>query len=141
MITVEDARFYYAHNIPIACASFQTYGGLDENDKIPTLENYNQLEYNIILDGSLKIKNRGTCDSFESCQAEYEKGENSEIIENWLSSTKDGPYYKGIADNNLYYLGIKNEIEGNKWIQICSKPFNVLSSDCVDEVQYWRLKK
>lgn len=128
LITVDDARFYYNHCIPIVCKSFQTFGGKDENGKYPHIKNYDELDATLFLNGSLKEVVR------------TEKGSKHKIIKNWLSKTKEGPYFEGIRNDALYYLGIDSPIDEQSWVQICSGPMNCLSTDCLDECNYWQLK-
>lgn len=61
-----------------------------------------------------------------------------EIIENWLSKSNSGPYKDKSKDSDdFYYLtGYYKHQKQDEYteLQICSSPFNALSTDCLDEV-------
>ena len=61
----------------------------------------------------------------------------TEYIENWLSTSTSGPYSRTGASNDYYYLsGTENRGGNMSYVeyQICSKPINTLSMDCMDNI-------
>ena len=63
--------------------------------------------------------------------------QNSGIIPNWLTQHVSGPYFAEREQPVFYYLGGQHSEYGYYWMQICSGPLNVLSEDCMDEVNVW----
>jgi len=66
----------------------------------------------------------------------------STYIENWLSSSKTGPYKKsdtGKMMPTLYYLAFTSQKEPGKiiWLQVCSGPLNVVSWNCINNTGVW----
>lgn len=138
-VTVAMARRHYLKNpnIPmkmITAQDFDTYGY--NKDAKP--------DYAVIFDGDLietpfvKDKNAASC-----CNLNPKK---DIIHKNWLKNPKNtGPYKRGQTPKSFYYLSgkttffpsedWKNPI--NTQVQICSKPLNVLSTDCLDAVDCW----
>lgn len=128
LCTVSDARDYYLKGKTILFRSFQTYNEKDEKDdngNNPSIAPNEELYSSFILDGSLKWK--------------LLKDQTWGIIHNWLSENNNGPYYFHSNDSQpiFYYLGGYHSEEGYSWLQICSDPLNVLSSDCLDGVHVW----
>ena len=105
--------------------SFQSYDGKDLNNKSP-MEYEEDFEI-FIPDGKLKHEINGK----------------EEIIDDWLSKSNKGPYKKsdsGKGRPDFYYLGglkIYNNRKEYYWAQVCSGPLNVISEDCLDEVNWW----
>ena len=137
-LTVEMVRTQYWDATkkigkPVKFYSMQTYDGkdIDYNPITTVNENGNPHGLEIfILDGTLHHVNKKT-------------GER-EIIPNWLSTSTGGPYKeedrgKGLPDRYSlggYYVYNNGTTEKSK-LQICSGPLNVLSTDCLDEVNVW----
>ncbi|CAN5578220.1 hypothetical protein BH23THE1_BH23THE1_32490 [soil metagenome] len=121
--TVSDAQWYYKHKLPIKYLSMQTYGGKDENGKVPSIKTYQELNSTFVLDGNLKWENTKT-------------GEHA-IIPNWLTYNTNGPYYTTDFQSIYCYLGGYRLEDEYYWMQICSRPLNGLSEDCFDEVNVW----
>ena len=68
------------------------------------------------------------------------------VTEDWLSTGKGGPYKKsdvGKSMSDLYYLGgllkraYSDDYYEKSGLQVCSRPLNVLSDDCLDDVNIW----
>ena len=133
-LTINDIRKnYWDKNKkigkPIKYYSVQTYDDVflvSEDEKIPFFETPEIF----IPDGTLYHINRKT--------------NNKQTITDWLSLNHNGPYKKedeqknGLSD--FYYLG-GTFVYGRKKVkgclQICSRPLNVVSTDCLDEVHCW----
>jgi hypothetical protein len=114
---------------PIKCYLFQSYDGKDINNNAPTVGK--KKSHTIIPLGILMHKNKKT----KVCK----------ITPDWLSTGSSGPYKKkdeGKSQHDFYYLGFTmNSIKGKiYWLQVCSGPLNVISSDCLDEVNFWVTK-
>ena len=123
LCTVSDARWYYLNGKPILFKSFQTSGGKDDDGNNPSIAADENLDSSFALDGSL------ICVS--------PKDGRWGIVPNWLSQDISGPYYTTDSQPIFYFLGGQLSEYGYYWMQICSNPFNVLSEDCLDEVQVW----
>lgn len=119
--TVDDARQYYARREPIRFMSMQTYGGKDDKGEIPSVQSLADLSTTFMLDGNLK----------------WRHGQTEGIIADWLTLSKDGPYYQSKNQSVFYYLSGNHSEYGYYWMQICSRPLNVLSQNCMDEVHVW----
>ena len=133
-LTVNDVRKNYwdknkKSGKPIKYYSVQTYGDvfvLDENQQIPffgTPEIF-------IPDGTLHHTNMKT--------------KQKQTIIDWLSFSHNGPYKKedeqknGLSD--FYFLGgtfVYGQKKQKGHLQICSRPLNVVSDDCLDELHCW----
>lgn len=129
LLTINDAKHAYINNIPIKYYSFQTYDGKDIDDNPP----------------HLRSKDVGTPELFipDATLIKIEKGKPKERILNWLDSDIKGPYKKEEESRILYYLEGWSNIEKTipKTVQICSMPLNILSEDCLDEINLWCLDK
>ena len=121
--TVADARNCYLNNIPLKCCFFQSYRGLDINGEIPTINGMKDLDTTIQFDGSLKFKHSRT--------------KHDGVINDWLRSDGNGPYKPDSKGDYYYYLGCKAHPYEFEQVQICSRPLNVLSTSCIDEVNIW----
>jgi hypothetical protein len=72
------------------------------------------------------------------------KSNRSWITHDWLSKSRDGPYYSTSSSSVFHYLtgtftvhGPSDTDPGPGELQICSNPLNGLSTDCLDEVHCW----
>jgi hypothetical protein len=133
LLTVDEVREKYWDSdyhtgSPINCWEFQSFDGLDENNNVPNVQTVKP--NSITPTGLLKHRNIKTG--------------KVEIIDNWLGCKKGGPYKKSDIGKSLpdfYYLGfIYKGSDKITWLQVCSRPLNVISTDCMDEVNVWVLK-
>jgi hypothetical protein len=112
---------------PIECYIFQTYDGKDLDGKVPTTKN--ESPETIIPTGRLIVQ----------------QNNKKTIIEKWLQDKKLKPIgpYKRKGETKPYYYLECIKTHGEKGIpevihmQICAGPLNVLSEDCMDEVNCW----
>ncbi len=129
LLTVESVKKNYWNKktkkgAEIHYYSFQSYGGKINNKPPKVAPDSFEI---FIPDGSLKH----TVDGKEK------------IIKDWLSKSTVGPYKKkdaGKGQPDFYYLGgwrIYSKKREKYWAQICSGPLNVVSEDCLDEVNWW----
>ena len=73
----------------------------------------------------------------------HKRGDEKKKYDDWLSTELSGPYHESDLGKSLkdyYYLGgytitPKGKYEYN--LQICTKPVNILSDDCLDAVDAW----
>ena len=71
------------------------------------------------------------------------KTKKKKIWNDWLTSSTWGPYQKSDENkgclDDFYYLGgtFVNDSQREGLLQICSRPLNVVSEDCMDEVHCW----
>lgn len=114
--TVDDARKSYRSGIPLKCWIGQTFDGLIDEKK-PSVNSLDHLE-DVYFTGHLVIDDKVT-------------------IPNWLNNCNSGPYYPDVVDNRFYYLPC---VLAGERVQICSNPLNVISEDCLDEVNLWVLE-
>lgn len=122
--TVDDARRAFQNRQPLKCYySMQTFGGLDEDGNVPSIAP-DQLE-ELVFTGTLI----------------YWSPETSAVVKhvNWLYTSTKGPYYEGMTDSgDFFYLEIEPDRQlGMKQIQVCFAPKNMLSTDCLDEIDVW----
>jgi len=133
LLTVEMVKTqYWKTGKPIKFYPIQTYGSKDINDNPVTNFNENGDPHELmvfVLDGTLHHVNR--------------TAGIRELIPDWLS-TATGPYREEDREKSLpdfyslggHYVYANGEIEKSN-LQICSGPLNVLSTDCLDEVNVW----
>ena len=145
-LTVDHIREYYWDKSKnegkiITIYTGQTYDGKDINGKILTT-NSEEVEEQHFVPGGHLIKKWG--ESITPATIGPILEQYTEVIKNWLSNSISGPYKskdKGKGSNIFYYLTgyYKSEDDKDRYteLQICSGPFNVLSTDCLDEVNVY----
>ena len=126
LLTVQDVRDRYRKGVPIQFGTMQTF----DAELGQTCSNVD-LCATFVPDGTLHHENPHTG--------------KREIIRDWLRTSTDGPYTLADSRNkhgslDFYYLGGTrtgcNEGEDER-LQVCSSPLNVLSEDCLDEINCW----
>ena len=65
-----------------------------------------------------------------------ERGGTYILHEDWLSSSRSGPYKRNEKSRSFFYLTGKVQNKPYR-LQICSRPLNVLSEDCLDAIDCW----
>lgn len=121
--------------------SGQTYGGKDENDRVLTTD-WNGFVKETFIPGGHLIHKWGKS-ILPSLTGPILK-QHTEVIENWLSTSKAGPYRLRDDESDDFYYLAGYLVDGDKKryveLQICSDPFNALSSNCGSEVNYYVVK-
>lgn len=115
----------------------QTYGGKGINGKVLTTKTKG-MSQEIFVPGGHLIHEWGK--NIYPATTGPILSQHTEIIENWLSKSNSGPYSpkdKGKGSKDFYYLTgyyKRKDRDEHTQMQVCSGPLNVLSTDCLDEV-------
>ena len=132
LLTVNTIRTLYwdketNQGYPIHYWNAQTDGGRDDDGNKPPRAKPEHISHVFIPNGNLIHVN-----AQENIH---------EVIEDWLSSSRSGPYKRvdtgqGCRPDYYYLTGFLND-EPDQCLQICSKPLNILSTNCINCTHCW----